>query len=55
MAENNKEKKITTNDLFQALVVIDQKLNYIYEIMATVNKKVKESEETKDEPQGEMA
>lgn len=43
------EKKVKNEDLFDALVVIDQKLNMLLEILTKVNDAVeKAKEETKE-------
>ena len=44
-----KVKKVTNEQLFEALVVLDQKLNLILNVFNKIQDKVEKSEATEDE------
>lgn len=46
--ENKEEKELTLEDILQALIVIDSKVNFIYNTMLNVDTKIKEVEDTKE-------
>lgn len=43
---SEEKKKVTNEDLFNALIVLDQKMNMILSIFAKIQDKVEKAEET---------
>lgn len=44
------EKKVTNEDLFNALIVLDQKINFIYKVMESLKDKLPE-DKPEDKPE----
>lgn len=45
------EKKVTNEDLFNALIVLDQKINFIYKVMESLKEQLPEDKPEEDKPE----